>query len=380
MQVVQTDAAQGMLKAISTSDRDTYRRDPAKVAQLVDKYLLPHFDTEFAAQLVLGRYWKTATQQQRERFIDAFYHSLLTNYGAALVDFTSDRLKIFPTSVDPGAARATVRTEVKRDNGDRVSVNYYMRKTAEGWKAWDVVIDGISYVNSYREDFGPQIEKEGIDAVISGSSRAQRPGAIIRQTREQGRVSRPRRRPQPPAHAAPFRLSSRRPARCWCRGRSPLLPRAERARAGRTDQRPRTPPAPHSRSTVPGSAPATARGLRYCSSGSAPRSARVARCATRICRGHARPLPASARSRDCSRAGRKERQASCGASRRTAAEVSAESFGLTVAAPVTRAERRFQPLPGGAVSSPPDSSSSFSCRSSSLGPRPPFTLKSRFCR
>ena len=63
----------------------------------------------------------------------------------------------------PTAPRATVRTDVKRSNGDRVSVNYYMHRSPQGWKAWDVVIDGISYVNSYREDFGPQIEKQGID-------------------------------------------------------------------------------------------------------------------------------------------------------------------------------------------------------------------------
>jgi phospholipid transport system substrate-binding protein len=175
-QVVQ-NAAQSMLSELD-KDRDAYRREPAKVGALVDKYLLPHFDTNFAAQLVLGKYWRTATPEQRQRFIDAFYHSLLNNYGSALVDFTADRLKIYPTKVDPDAVRATVRTEVKRSNGDRVSVNYYLRKTPQGWKAWDVVIDGISYVNSYREDFGPQIEAQGIDAVIKRLESGERPDAI----------------------------------------------------------------------------------------------------------------------------------------------------------------------------------------------------------
>jgi phospholipid transport system substrate-binding protein len=175
-EIVQT-AAQNMLTDLD-KDRDAYRRDPAKVGQLVDKYLLPHFDTAFAAQLVLGKFWRTATPEQRQHFIDAFYHSLLSNYGSALVDFTADRLKIFPSKVDPGAERATVRTEVKRSNGDRVSVNYYMRKTKDGWKAWDVVIDGISYVNSYREDFGPQIESQGIDAVIKRLESGERPESI----------------------------------------------------------------------------------------------------------------------------------------------------------------------------------------------------------
>ena len=179
-EVVQ-NAANGMLGDLD-KDREAYRRDPAKVGQLVDKYLLPHFDTAFSAQLVLGKFWRTATPEQRQHFIDAFYHSLLTNYGSALAEFTSDRLKIYPTKVEPDATRATVRTEVKRDNGDRVSVNYYLRKTPQGWKAWDVVIDGISYVNSYREDFGPQIEQQGIDSVIKRLEAGEKPEAIGKQS------------------------------------------------------------------------------------------------------------------------------------------------------------------------------------------------------
>jgi len=179
-EVVQT-AAQNMLHALD-ANRDAYRKDPSKVGQLVDKYLLPHFDTEFAARLVLGQHWRSATPEQRQRFIDAFYHSVLNNYGNALVDFTADRLKVYPTNVDPNATRATVRTEVRRSNGDRVAVNYYLRKTPEGWKAWDVVIDGISYVNSYREDFGAQIDKQGIDAVINRLERGEKPGDIAKST------------------------------------------------------------------------------------------------------------------------------------------------------------------------------------------------------
>jgi len=179
-EVVQT-AAQGMLGELD-KNRDAYRRDPAKVGQLVDKYLLPHFDTEYAARGVLGQYWRNATPDQRQRFVDAFYHSLLSNYGSALTDFTSDRLKILPSSVKPDALTTTVRTEVKRGNGDRVSVNYYMRKTPQGWKAWDVVIDGISYVNSYRTDFGEQIEQQGIESVIKRLQSGEKPGAISKQT------------------------------------------------------------------------------------------------------------------------------------------------------------------------------------------------------
>jgi phospholipid transport system substrate-binding protein len=172
--------AQGMLGDLD-KNRDAYRRDPSKVSQLVDKYLMPHFDVDTSARVVLGQYWRNATPEQRERFVKAFEHSLLTNYGDALVDFTADRLKIYPSRVEPGATTATVRTEVRRRNGDVVSVNYSLRMTPQGWKAWDVVIDGISYVKSYREDFGSQIESQGLETVIKRLESGEKPGAIAKQ-------------------------------------------------------------------------------------------------------------------------------------------------------------------------------------------------------
>lgn len=175
-EVVRT-AAQGILTELD-QDRDAYRRDPARMARLVEKYLLPHFDTEFAARAVLGRHWAAATPEQRQRFIDAFYHSLLASYGSDVVDFTCDRLEILPARVASDATGATVRTRVKRSNGDKIEVYYDLRKTPEGWKAWNVKIEGISYVSSYREDFGPQIDKQGIDAVIKRLESGQKPGAI----------------------------------------------------------------------------------------------------------------------------------------------------------------------------------------------------------
>jgi phospholipid transport system substrate-binding protein len=178
-------SAQGILKDLD-ANRDAYRKDPSKISALVDKHLLPHFDTEYAARLVLGQYWRTATDDQKKRFIDAFYHSLLQNYGSALAEFTADRLKVFPTKVDPGADHATVRTEVKRDNGDRVAVNYSLRKTPDGWKAYDVNIDGISYVKSYREDFASQIQQHGIDSVITRLQKGEKPSEINKTT---GKVS-----------------------------------------------------------------------------------------------------------------------------------------------------------------------------------------------
>jgi phospholipid transport system substrate-binding protein len=171
------DVAQGILKALE-GNRDVYRKDPAKMQQLVGQYLLPHLDTETAARLVLGSHWQTATPDQRQRFINAFYHSMLGNYGTALAEFTADRMKVFPSTPEPGKDRATVRSEIKRDNGDRIEVNYRMILTPKGWQAYDVSIDGISYVKSYHDDFGSQIDSQGLDAVISRLEKGEKPGAL----------------------------------------------------------------------------------------------------------------------------------------------------------------------------------------------------------
>jgi phospholipid transport system substrate-binding protein len=148
------------------SRRAEFRKDPTGLYQLVESTLLPNFDTPYAAQLVLGQHWRKATPEQRKRFVEAFYKSLLYTYGDAMIEFTADRLNVFPTKVKPEDTKATVRTEVKRSNGTKVAVHYSMRKVNDAWKAWDVVIDGISYVKSYRDDYGAQVQQQGLDAVI----------------------------------------------------------------------------------------------------------------------------------------------------------------------------------------------------------------------
>jgi len=160
------NSAKKMLQELD-ANRAMYKADPAKLDALVGNVLLPNFDTEYSARLVLGQYWKTATPEQRKRFVDAFYHSLLRNYGAALIDFTGDRFVVLPYKGDPGDSSATVRTEVKKSTGDKVPVNFSLRKTPDGWKAWDVVIEGISYVKSFRTDFASEIQQKGLDDVIS---------------------------------------------------------------------------------------------------------------------------------------------------------------------------------------------------------------------
>jgi phospholipid transport system substrate-binding protein len=179
--------AQSLLDELE-ANREALRNDPAALRAVVDRHLLPHFDTDYAGQLVLGKHWRQATPVQRKRFVDAFYQSLMRNYGEALLEFTADRMKILPFKGDPNATSATVRTEVRRNNGTLVPVNYSLRKTPSGWKAWDVTIEGISYVKNYRNDIGAEVAQKGIDAVIqrleaqNAAGKADAPGTAAAKT------------------------------------------------------------------------------------------------------------------------------------------------------------------------------------------------------
>jgi phospholipid transport system substrate-binding protein len=175
-QLVQ-DVANNILKALD-ANRSAYLNNPQKVRELADQYLDPYFDSRYSAQLVLGRYWRTATEDQRTKFIEAFKNSMLQNYGNALVNFTANRLKVQPGHVDPGSDLATVSTTIARDNGTTVPVMYVLHKTPEGWKAWDVKIEGISYVKSFKDDFGAQIDQKGLDAVIARLQSGERPAGL----------------------------------------------------------------------------------------------------------------------------------------------------------------------------------------------------------
>lgn len=161
-----TELANRLVKELD-AQRPALKKDPARVYALVDGLLTPNFDLEYAGRLVLGTHYRTATPEQRSRFIRSLYRSLLKTYGAAVLDFTADRMKFLPFRPDASPDTATVRSEIRRDDGTRVPVNYVMRRTPDGWKTWDVVIEGISYVRNFRKDLGLEIQQRGLDAVIA---------------------------------------------------------------------------------------------------------------------------------------------------------------------------------------------------------------------
>ena len=166
-QELMNDVATRIFAALD-ANRAALKKDAKKVYPIVDQILLPHFDTEYAAQLVLAQHWREASPEQRARFVSALYGALLRTYGAAISDFTADQLTILRDRGESPAtaAQATVHTKVRRSSGVELSVDYRMRRTPAGWKVFNVVIEGISYVSSYRNDLGEEGTKKGLDEVI----------------------------------------------------------------------------------------------------------------------------------------------------------------------------------------------------------------------
>jgi phospholipid transport system substrate-binding protein len=142
--------------------------NPAELYRLVDEVFLPVFDTNYAGRLVLGKHWRTATPVQRQEFIDAFYDFMLRSYARYVLRFEKDSVRFLPGA--PGAPdpkRTVVKTEMQLADGTRLPVFYSLRRTKDGWRAFDVRIEGISYVQNYRNQFSAEIGAKGIEAVIS---------------------------------------------------------------------------------------------------------------------------------------------------------------------------------------------------------------------
>ncbi|MDE2070266.1 MAG: ABC transporter substrate-binding protein [Gammaproteobacteria bacterium] len=160
--------AQEILTEVS-SNRVEYARDPAKLYAMVGKVLLPHFDFDYASRLVLGLYWRSATPAQRKAFENAFYHFLVNSYANGLLhgNYSARNLKVEPWRGSASDTRAMVQTQVLRANAPPVQVDYAMVRTPEGWKAFDVSIEGVSYVLNYRNQFVPEIQQKGLDALIA---------------------------------------------------------------------------------------------------------------------------------------------------------------------------------------------------------------------
>ena len=121
----------------------------------------------YAGRIVLGKHGRDASPEQRRRFIDAFYRSLLRTYAEGLLEFRADNLRMLPYRGEDGETKTRVRSEVILNDGRVIPVDYSLRLTDSGWKAYDVTIEGISYLTNYRKEVGGLVRDKGLEAVIS---------------------------------------------------------------------------------------------------------------------------------------------------------------------------------------------------------------------
>ena len=140
--------------------------DRPALYELIDSILLPRFDRDFAAQIVLAKHWRTASAKQRDRFIDAFYQSLMRRYADGMLEFDPNKITVLPFRGDATKKRTKVRSTVVLDDGSKVAVDYDLVKRESGWLLFNVVVEGVSYVRNYRAELDSEINGSSLDAVI----------------------------------------------------------------------------------------------------------------------------------------------------------------------------------------------------------------------
>ena len=144
------------------------QNNKTKLVSLINQIFLPHFDTDWASILVLGMHAREATPEQRARFAKAFYNSLTNRYAEGLLNYTKGTVRVLPFQGELNDKYTVVKTQVTTDDKKQIAVNYVFHKTADGqWKAYDVIIEGISYITNYRNQVDAEIKKEGLDKLIN---------------------------------------------------------------------------------------------------------------------------------------------------------------------------------------------------------------------
>ena len=148
------------------ADKDLQAGNPAKVKQLIEAKLAPHFDFARMTALAMGKNWRAATPEQQKQLTEQFKSLLVRTYSGALTNYRDNTMNYKPLRSNPGDTDVIVRTEVTRPGQAPVQIDYSMEKTPEGWKAYDVIVAGVSLVTNYRDEFNEQIKRGGVDGLI----------------------------------------------------------------------------------------------------------------------------------------------------------------------------------------------------------------------
>lgn len=151
---------------ILRTDEELKQGDVTRAVELIEELVLPHFNLRRMTMLAVGRDWRDATPEQRDRLIDAFYSMLVRTYSNALTEYSDQDVTVRPVRMSPDDTTVRVRTEVHQTGGQPVTVDYVLESADDSWKVFDVVIAGASLVTNYRSTFAQEIRTNGIDGLI----------------------------------------------------------------------------------------------------------------------------------------------------------------------------------------------------------------------
>lgn len=162
------------LFALVDQNREKYENDVQALRDDIRPILLAEVDTLYSGRLVLGRSARGMETRKVEEFADALSDLLIRRYADGLLDFrTRDQVDIMPLAGDNSERMTRVKTRVALDNGEHAPVDYVFRKTDDGWKIFDVIVEGISYVTTFRNQIGEAIRQEGFDNTLDKLKRGE---------------------------------------------------------------------------------------------------------------------------------------------------------------------------------------------------------------
>jgi len=156
---------QDVLDAIK-SDKELAAGDKRKALKLAEEKVLPHIDFDEATRLAVGRAWAQAMPEQREKLVEEFRRMLVRTYSNAISAYQGQTMKVLPVRMKPGDTEVAVHNRYIRAGGTPLPVDYQMHRTEQGWKIYDITVEGVSLVLTYRSEFDAIVKQQGIDGLI----------------------------------------------------------------------------------------------------------------------------------------------------------------------------------------------------------------------
>lgn len=148
------------------ADKDLQAGNQQKIEKLAEEKVLPYFNFVRMTQLAVGRNWRDASDTQKKSLIDEFRTLLVRTYSTSLSQYRNQTIDVKPMRISAADTDVVVKTQVNQPGGQPIPIDYSLEKTKDGWKVFDVLIDGVSLVTNYRSSFNTEIQKSGIDGLI----------------------------------------------------------------------------------------------------------------------------------------------------------------------------------------------------------------------